>query len=58
MYLDVIVYEVSDHICDVLVDQNNRYVISVCEVLECVLNLLGGCLCSANEPSVITSPVR
>ena len=57
-YLNVIVYEVSDHICNVLVDQDDRYVISVCEVLECVLDFLGGRLCSANEPSVKMSLAR
>ena len=48
-YLDVVAYEVSDHIGNVLVDQDDCYVIPVCEVLECVLDLLYGCLCKVSD---------
>ena len=57
MYLNVVVYEVSDHICNVLVDQDDCYVIPICKVLERVLNLLYGRLCKASSALSQREPV-
>ena len=43
--LNVVVYEMSDHVGNVLVYEDDGYVISVGEVLEGILYLLDSCLC-------------
>ncbi len=44
-HLYVVVYEMSDHVGDMLVDQDDCYVVPIGEVFECVLNLLDRSLC-------------
>lgn len=54
VHLDVVVYEMPDHVGDMLVDQDDCYVVPVCKILECVLYLLDRSLCSTRLVSLCT----
>ena len=57
LYLDVLVYKVSDHVGNLLIDRYSCYIIPVREVLKGVLDLLDGCLCTTTYADSHGEPV-
>ena len=53
-HLYVVVYEMPDHVGNMLVDQDDCYVVPICKVFECVLYLLDRSLCSTGLVSLST----